>query len=72
MEDVCLRICCSYETKEQNRKNDLKGDATKLKEKLNWNPEYTFESMMDEMVAVKLQEYDIPTVHYDVPYDPVR
>ena len=52
--------------------HDLKGDCTKLREKLNWSPEYTFESMMDEMVAVKLQEYNIPTVHYNVPYDPVR
>jgi GDPmannose 4,6-dehydratase len=52
--------------------NDLKGDSTKIREKLNWSPKYTFESMMDEMVSVKLQEYNIPTVHYDVPYDPVR
>ena len=52
--------------------HDLKGDSTKLREKFNWNPEYTFESMMDEMVAVKLQEYNIPTVHYDTPYDQMR
>jgi GDPmannose 4,6-dehydratase len=28
----------------------LKGDPTKAKEVLNWEPEYTFESMMNEMV----------------------
>lgn len=29
----------------------LKGDATKSKEVLGWTPEYTFETMMDEMIA---------------------
>ena len=28
----------------------LKGDSTKVRTKLNWKPEYTFESMLDEMV----------------------
>jgi GDPmannose 4,6-dehydratase len=28
----------------------LKGDCSKLKATFNWNPEYTFESMMDEMI----------------------
>jgi len=28
----------------------LKGDATKARTKLNWSPEYTFESMLDEMI----------------------
>jgi len=28
----------------------LKGDCTKLKSTFNWKPEYSFESMMDEMV----------------------
>lgn len=28
----------------------LKGDSTKIKEILGWNPEYTFESMLDEMI----------------------
>ena len=28
----------------------LKGDCTKIKETLGWKPEYTFETMMDEMV----------------------
>ena len=34
--------------------HDLKGDSTKLRTKLNWKPEYTFESMLDEMVDVEL------------------
>jgi GDPmannose 4,6-dehydratase len=28
----------------------LRGDATKARKVLNWQPEYTFESMMDEMI----------------------
>jgi len=30
--------------------NDLKGDSSKLKKITNWNPEYTFETMLDEMI----------------------
>jgi len=29
---------------------DLKGDSTKLRTTTNWKPEYTFESMLDEMI----------------------
>jgi|TARA_R110000803_G_scaffold102182_2_gene170216 GDPmannose 4,6-dehydratase len=29
---------------------DLKGDSTKLRVNLGWKPEYTFESMLDEMI----------------------
>jgi len=29
---------------------DLKGDSTKLRTELNWKPDYTFETMIDEMV----------------------
>ena len=35
----------------------LKGDSTKIRETLNWNPEYTFESMMDEMINYTLFNY---------------
>lgn len=28
----------------------LKGDSSKIRSELGWNPEYTFESMMDEMI----------------------
>ena len=36
---------------------DLKGDSSKLREKTGWNPEYTFEQMMDEMVDYWLDFY---------------
>ena len=29
----------------------LKGDSTKIRTELGWKPEYTFETMMDEMIA---------------------
>ena len=35
----------------------LNGDSTKIRETLNWNPEYTFESMMDEMINYTLFNY---------------
>lgn len=34
--------------------DDLKGDCTKLKETLGWKPEYTFESLIDEMLDARL------------------
>ena len=34
--------------------HDLKGDCTKLKETLGWKPEYTFRSMIEEMVKARL------------------
>jgi GDPmannose 4,6-dehydratase len=34
--------------------HDLKGDYSKLKQTLGWSPEYTFESMIDEMIRAKL------------------
>ena len=36
---------------------DLKGDATKLKTKLGWSPQYTFESMLDEMIEYWIDYY---------------
>jgi GDPmannose 4,6-dehydratase len=36
---------------------DLKGDCTKMKATLDWNPKYTFETMMDEMVQHWLDFY---------------
>jgi GDPmannose 4,6-dehydratase len=35
----------------------LKGDSTKMRE-LGWKPEYTFESMMDEMVEFWVNHYN--------------
>lgn len=37
--------------------NDLKGDSTKLKKHTNWEPMYTFESMLDEMIEYWLDFY---------------
>jgi len=34
--------------------HDLKGDCSKLKRVLGWEPEYTFRSMIEEMVAARL------------------
>ena len=36
---------------------NLKGDSTKLREELLWHPEYTFESMLDEMIEYWLDYY---------------
>ena len=35
---------------------DLKGDCSKLKLKTGWNPKYSFESMLDEMIDYKQQK----------------
>jgi len=37
--------------------NDLKGDSSKLRNKLGWQPKYTFESMIDEMIEYWLNYY---------------
>ena len=39
--------------------NDLKGDSSKLRGKLGWDPKYTFESMIDEMIEYWLNYYKI-------------
>lgn len=36
---------------------DLKGDPSKLKKTTGWEPEYTFESMLDEMINYWLNYY---------------
>jgi GDPmannose 4,6-dehydratase len=36
---------------------DLKGDSTKLKSMTGWRPNYTFESMLDEMIEYWLEYY---------------
>jgi len=35
----------------------LKGDSTKIREKLGWKPEYTFETMLDEMIEYWLRKF---------------
>ena len=37
--------------------NDLKGDPSKLKELTGWDPKYTFEAMMDEMIEYWINFY---------------
>lgn len=37
--------------------HDLKGDSSKLINKLGWRPKYTFESMLDEMIEYWLEYY---------------
>jgi GDPmannose 4,6-dehydratase len=36
----------------------LRGDATKLKETFGWEPEYTFEELMDDMIEHWLNIYE--------------
>ena len=35
----------------------LKGDSSKLRNKFNWKPEYTFETLLDEMIEFWLENY---------------
>jgi len=42
---------------------DLKGDATKIKSKLGWAPQYTFESMLDEMIEYWINYYGQPEIN---------
>jgi len=37
---------------------NLKGDSSKLRKELDWKPEYTFESMLDEMIKYWLKYYE--------------
>jgi GDPmannose 4,6-dehydratase len=37
--------------------HDLKGDSSKLRNELGWKPNYTFESMLDEMIEYWLDYY---------------
>jgi GDPmannose 4,6-dehydratase len=37
---------------------DLKGDATKLRKTINWQPKYTFETMLDEMIEFWLRKFN--------------
>ena len=39
--------------------DDLKGDCSKAKEVLGWEHEYTFESMLDEMIEYQKKLYMI-------------
>jgi len=50
-----LKIDEKYFRPEELR--DLKGDSSKLRNLTGWEPEYTFESMLDEMIEYWLQHY---------------
>tara|TARA_R100001463_G_scaffold15676_2_gene40838 strand:+ start:102 stop:1097 length:996 start_codon:yes stop_codon:yes gene_type:complete len=43
--------------------NDLKGDSGILREELGWEPEYTFETMLDEMVLSTKKYYNIEGIN---------
>jgi GDPmannose 4,6-dehydratase len=36
---------------------NLKGDSSKLRDELNWKPNYTFETMLDEMIEYWMDYY---------------
>ena len=36
---------------------NLKGDSSKLRNKLGWKPKYSFETMLDEMIEYWLDHY---------------
>lgn len=38
--------------------HDLKGDSTKLRKTINWQPKYTFETMLDEMIEYWLHKFN--------------
>jgi len=40
---------------------DLKGDSTKLRSQTGWEPTYTFESMLDEMIQYWINKWYKPT-----------
>jgi len=43
---------------------DLKGDSTKLRSELDWQPKYTFETMLDEMIEYWLEYYKEKDIIY--------
>ena len=40
----------------------LRGDSTKLRETFGWEPEYTFEALMDDMINHWLKIYDLQNI----------
>lgn len=44
--------------------DNLKGDSTKLRKNLLWQPEYTFETMLDEMINHWIDYYEISNENY--------
>ena len=42
----------------------LCGDSSKIKKELGWKPEYSFESMIDEMIEFWEKNYDKNVIEY--------
>ena len=51
--------------------HDLKGDSTKIREELGWQPKYTFETMLDEMVLHN-ENHHKTVFNVLTPYDTTR
>jgi GDPmannose 4,6-dehydratase len=51
-----VSVSSKYSRPEETR--HLKGDSTKLRKTLGWEPDYTFESMIDEMIEFHKNEYN--------------
>jgi len=52
---VCSTVNPTYSRPEETK--HLKGDSTKLRTEIGWEPEYTFESLLDEMIQYNLLKY---------------
>ena len=48
--------------------HDLKGDSSKIRDRLSWKPEYNFEGLMDDMM-VSNKNYQKATEYVHTPYD---
>ena len=44
--------------------HDLKGDSSKIREKLKWKPKYSFENLIDEMIEFWEANYDSDNIKY--------
>jgi len=51
--------------------HDLKGDSTKIREELGWQPKYTFETMLDEMI-LNNENHHKTVFNVHTPYDSVK
>jgi len=60
-----VSVSSKYSRPEETR--HLKGDSTKLRTELGWEPDYTFESMIDEMIEhyQTLHQPKVDTMSYD-------
>jgi GDPmannose 4,6-dehydratase len=64
-----VSVSSKYSRPEETR--HLKGDSTKLRTELGWEPDYTFESMIDEMIEY-YQSIHQPKVVDTTSYDATR